>query len=304
MISFSVLQVKGFLSEFNIAQDGLSVTDTFSAPGNQYIYSTVDTLNAADSLITKVYPDTLTYTFSDTLFQKLIQPLFFEKIKEGFYNFNFIPKNQFIENWAIILIILLFILLVTIVLSSEKYISQLFQSIFNKVVANRLYREKVGSLLEVSNRLDLFFFLNVGLYLYHIANFYGDNDSSIVLYGICFGAIFGWIILKFLAYRLTGFIFDTSSDTREYIFYLKLGNRVTGLLLFPIAVALFFIKTDIAMVFFILGGILVVFFIFHGLYRGIRVIGQKVFSIYYLILYLCTLEILPLVYVWRILWRE
>ncbi|MBP7506898.1 MAG: DUF4271 domain-containing protein [Prolixibacteraceae bacterium] len=304
MISFSVLQMKGFLSEFNIAKDSLSVADSISASGSQYIYSSVDTINAVDSIITKVYPDTLTYTFGDTLFQKLIQPCFFEKIEEGYYNFNFIPKNQFVENWSIILIVLLFVLLVTMLLSSEKYISQLLQSVFNKVVANRLYREKVGSLLEVSNRLDLFFFLNAGLYLYHIANFYGDNDSSIVLYGICLGAIFGWVIIKFMAYRLTGFIFDTSSETREYIFYLKLGNRVTGLLLFPIAIALFFIKTDIALVFFIIGGILIVFNIFQGIYRGIQVIGQKVFSIYYLILYLCTLEILPLVFVWRILWRE
>jgi hypothetical protein len=304
MISFTVLQVKGFLNEFNIAKDSLSVADSISAPGSQYVYSSVDTLNVADSIITKVYPDTLTYTFSDTLFQKLIQPTYFEKLEEGFYNFNFIPKNQFIENWSIILIVLLFILLVTMVVSSGKYISQLLQSVFNRVVANRLYREKVGSLLEVSNRLDLFFFLNTGLYLYHIANFYGDNDSSLLLYGICLGAIFGWVIFKFLAYRLTGFVFDTSSETREYIFYLKLGNKVTGLLLFPVAIALFFIKTDIAIALFILGGILIVFFIFHGLYRGIRVIGQKVFSIYYMILYLCTLEILPLVYVWRVLWRE
>ena len=76
MISFSVLQMKGFLSEFNIAKDSLSVADSISASGSQYIYSSVDTINAVDSIITKVYPDTLTYTFGDTLFQKLIQPCF------------------------------------------------------------------------------------------------------------------------------------------------------------------------------------------------------------------------------------
>ncbi len=298
-----MLQVKGFLGEFGLEQDSMTAIDSLSASGSYYL-SAVDTVAKADTIISKVYPDTLTYTLSDSLFQKFIKPSYFENLTEGIYNFNFIPKNQFVENWAILLLVFLLILIVTVVVSSEKYLVQLFQSIFNRVVANRLFKERFGSLLEGAYRLDILFFLVAGLFAYQAVNIFGGSESSILIYGACLGAVFVWIVGKFLIYRLTGLIFDTSSETREYIFYLKSGNRVLGLLLLPIAISLFFVKSNFAVLLFVFGAILIVFFVILGLYRGIKVIGQKVFSIYYMILYLCTLEILPLIYVWRILWRE
>jgi len=123
-------------------------------------------------------------------------------------------------------------------------------------------------------------------------------------FGVGFVAANAYIILKLLTYRFIGFTFDSLTETQEYIFYLKLGNRIMGLIMFPIVVALFLIQGDGALFWLILGGIIVIFFSIIGLYRGMRVIAQKVFSIYYMILYLCTLEILPLLLLWRILLRE
>lgn len=306
MVSFASTQGTDSLDVLGLLKDSITISDSVPVRQHSNYSFWVDQVAAPDSVITKIYPDTLTYTLSDSLFRDFIDPTAFMRLPEAFYHFNFIPKIQFIQNWSIILFVFLLVVLATIFTTSEKYIAQLFQSLFNPVVANRLYREKVGNMLDVSYRLDFFFLLVLGLFLYQIISFVqgASPETSLLYFGVSFGAVVVYVLFKFLVYRFVGFTFDTLMETQEYIFYAKLGNRILGLILFPIVVALLLIQGDGALFLIILGGIIIIFFSIIGLYRGIRVIAQKVFSIYYMILYLCTLEILPLLLLWRILLRE
>jgi hypothetical protein len=306
MISFASTQGTDSLGVLDLLKDSITISDTVPVHRHTDYSFLINQVTVPDSVIAKVYPDTLTYTLSDSLFRDFIDPTAFMRLPEAFYHFNFVPKIQFIQDWSIILFVFLLVVLATIFTTSEKYIAQLFQSLFNPVVANRLYREKVGNMLDVSYRLDFFFLLVTGLFLYHAINFAQgfSPDISLLYFGISLAAVVIYVSLKFLTYRFIGFAFETLIETQEYIFYAKLGNRIMGLILFPIVVALFLIQGEAALFWLILGGIIIKFFSIIGLYRGIRVIAQKVISIYYMILYLCTLEILPLLLLWRILFRE
>lgn len=78
-------------------------------------------------------------------------------------------------------------------------------------------------------------------------------------------------------------------------------HYILGVLFFPLAVlityspeATFSIVAHLAITFFILGEILFFYRLFSVFYRGIA-------SLFYLFLYICTLEILPLLTVFRIL---
>ncbi len=306
MESFASTQGTDSLGVLDLLKDSLTISDTVSVHQHASYSFWANPVVTPDTVVAKIYPDTLTYTLTDSLFRDFIDPTAFMRLPEAFYHFNFVPKIQFIQNWSIIVFLFLLVLLATILTTSEKVVVQMFQSLFNPVVANRLYRENVGNMMDVSYRLDLFFSVVMGLFAYHVINFAMgiSPDTSLMYFGVGFVAANAYIILKLLTYRFIGFTFDSLTETQEYIFYLKLGNRIMGLIMFPIVVALFLIQGDGALFWLILGGIIVIFFSIIGLYRGMRVIAQKVFSIYYMILYLCTLEILPLLLLWRILLRE
>jgi ABC-type multidrug transport system fused ATPase/permease subunit len=291
--------------EFYIIKDSIAVSDSYSSqnPSDSiYIFYEREPQPVSDSIYAFYGNEPKPVT--DSIYEILINPLAFPEKPPG-YRYEAKPKTQYLQNWSILILVLLFVILASIRTASEKYIIQLFQSIFNRSTANRLFRDKVSNLMHVSIRLDTFFILVIGLLLFQTVSFImqPSPENTLIIFGISVAAILVYVTLKFTLYRIIGFIFDVNSETEEYIFYAKSGNRILGLILLPIVISLFFIKGNNAEFLLIIGGIMALIVSIINILKGIRVIAQKVFSIYYMILYLCTLEILPLLLMWRILWR-
>jgi hypothetical protein len=291
--------------EFYVIKDSTTISDSNivqNPPDSIYVFYKREHHPVTDSIY--VFYGNEPPPITDSLYNILINPLAFPEKPPG-YRYEAKPKTQYIQNWSILILVFLFVIFASIFSASEKYIIQLFQSLFNKNTAIRLFRDKVSNLMHVSFRLDTFFFLIVGLFIFQVVNFIIEPspETSLFVYVLSTAALFIYILVKFSLYRISGFIFDINSETREYIFYAKSGNRIMGLILFPIVVSLFFIRGVFEEYLLITGGIIFVIVNIINFLRSMKVIAQKVFSIYYMILYLCTLEILPLLIMWRILWR-
>jgi hypothetical protein len=291
--------------EFYVIKDSSAISGSYNAqnpPDSVYVFYKREPQPVTNQIY--VFYGNEPQPVTDSLYEVLINPLAFPEKPPG-YRYEAKPKNQFVQNWSIILLVLLFIILASIRTSSEKYLEQLFQSLFNQSTANRLFRDKVSNLLHVSFRLDTFFILVFGLFIFQAVLYFlqPEPDTSLIIYGISVAAFFIYVVLKFTLYRLSGFIFNVSAETQEYIFYAKSVNRILGLILFPITVSLFFIKGIYAEYLLITGCLIFIIVNIINILRCMKVIAQKVFSIYYMILYLCTLEILPLLLMCRIMWR-
>jgi len=290
--------------DFQIVKDSITISDAYTQnpPDSVYVFYERNPLAATDS----------TYYFygndprpsGDSLYDILINPLAFPEKPPG-YRYEGKPKNQFIPDWAILLITLLFVLLASIRTSSEKYLGQLSQSLYNKNTASRMFRDKVNNLMDITFRLDTFFILVVGILIYHTVNFFMEpsSDTTLVICALSVAVFLVYVFIKFILYRLSGYIFDVNSETQEYIFYTKSSNRIIGLILFPVIIALFILRGDPAEYLLIVGWSVFVIVNIINILRCIKMIAKKVFSIFYMILYLCTLEILPLLIVWKILWK-
>lgn len=269
-----------------------------------------DSLSASDSSAVFASKDSIylfyrpeKQSFSDSLYDVLINPLTVKIKPSGDYGFVPKQKTQFIPDWSISAILLLLILLASIRNASETYLPQIFQSIFNKKVAIRLFREKVSTLFNISFRLDLFYTVVSGLFIYQVVDYYSEFsiNESMLYCGLIIVAFSIYTALKFLLYRISGVIFDISAEIREYLFHAKTGNRVMGIILFPVVLFLFIIQGNFTELLLYIGIILTVILAIINILRGMIIIAEKVFSVYYLILYLCTLEILPILLMWKIL---
>jgi hypothetical protein len=197
----------------------------------------------------------------------------------------------------------MFGLLAWVKATSYPYLVWLVQSGFNMHTANRLYREKADSILHPSFRVDTLFFLSSATFLMHLKpylpTFFRFDNVGLLLVTIAIVYIF--VNAKYLVYSFVGFLFKTQNETNEFIFYSMNGCRIMGIFLLPVTSILFFIDGKMHFFFTILGLLITGLFSVISLYRGIRIIASKDFSIYYLILYLCTVEILPLFLIWRLM---
>jgi hypothetical protein len=110
--------------------------------------------------------------------------------------------------------------------------------------------------------------------------------------------------VKSLLMQLVGWIFNDSEKITEYIFNIFLLNKVLGLSLVPIVVMAAYLSFGQQVLLYV-GVVLVVVFYVYRLFRG-YFIGRATANLsrFYILLYLCTLEILPLVIVAKFISSE
>ena len=210
--------------------------------------------------------------------------------------------NRTNADWLTILLLLILVLFATVRTSYSKYLGYLYQSLFNYSTSFRMFREKNYSALHAAFRLEVYFYITLSVFLFQAVNYFHIHFrySNFILYLFCFGAVLAYFLIKKMVYFLFGSVFEGTNETREYIFNMDNYNRAAGIFLFPIITLIaFFPKQDPAFPIF-LGGLTVLAFYILLLQRGIAILLKKQFSIFYLFLYLCSLEFLPLLLIYKI----
>ena len=204
-------------------------------------------------------------------------------------------------DWFLGIFILVFILLASIRMFFNKYLNQLFYAIVNYTTSSRLFRESSLSLTHASFRLDLIFYFIFSMFIYQLFDRFHilSGQSGFLTYLIILGMVSAYFILKRLAYYLTAIASESMSETAEFLYNINIHNRILGLFLIPVTLVLAFASLENPRLVVLLGVSICVIFYFLLLFRGAKILISKHFSIFYLILYLCTLEILPLIFIYN-----
>ncbi len=214
----------------------------------------------------------------------------------GFEGKPFLSQKQ---DWAIGFILLGWIIFASLRSGFGKYLGQVFQSLVSFAAATKLYRERSYSNMFGSLRLSAIFALILPLSLYQIAKMYGVNlfgYTQIGLYLIIFVVVNSYFYLKQFLYRITGSIIMLKDETREAVFNMVLYNNVLGLVLLVLSTVHAIASEFVVITQLLIAGAVLLFYVF-SLFRTIYMWIRKGVSIFYLILYLCTLEILPILFV-------
>jgi hypothetical protein len=217
------------------------------------------------------------------------------------------PGKKVIRNnpdWLIGVLVLMFLLFATVKLIFNKYLSQLVQSTINYSTFTRTFRERYFNLFHASFRLDVIFNTILALFSYQFISLYKINfglSKSYYVYLACLGIVIGYFTAKRILYYIIGVLTESKHEVQEYLFSITVFNRVLGLFLLPISATIAFIPlSQIEPLLFAGLGIIIIFYLM-SLIRGAKIFLKKQFSISYLILYLCTLEFLPLLLIYNLL---
>lgn len=214
-------------------------------------------------------------------------------------------KKVFRSNpdWLVGVLVLSIILFASVRLIFNKYLSQLIQSTTNYSTFTRTFRERYFNLFHASFRLDIIFSLVMALFFYQILTNFKINPGASKSYSvflICLGITVGYFIAKRLVYFLLGVLTESQAEVQEYLFSITVFNRVLGIFLLPVTAVIAFVPLSQVEPLLVAGLVIIGVFYIMSLFRGGKIFLKKHFSISYLILYLCTLEILPLFLIYNL----
>ena len=173
-----------------------------------------------------------------------------------------------------------------------RFTKQLFLSVFSQRYANQYLKEENVFTERVTLLVTLIMLINISLFL--ARSIYGTNLSPIDFWNIIV-IIAMFFIVKMILIRLLGHIFMLKSLAKLGVYFSFLFDRIMGLVLFPIIVFMFFSPINASSILITLSLSIVVLFLLIKLF-WIWKIGIGGFGLpkIYLFLYLCMLEILPL----------
>lgn len=295
------------VEEYSNQQNGFDTVSLGSVPGLSVIqdsasYVPVDSalLTPSDSLFRfwQIQPEEKIF-IGDSRYQP--DTSYLERISWKGLPVNFRHKSYPTTDWLTIVMFLALVLLASVRATYTKYIGTLFHSLINYTTSFRMFREKNYSFIHGAFRLEVLFYVVFSIFIFQIIVLSSENSLfTWKVYGQTLGILVVYFLGKKLAYQAFGSIFIGASETSEFLFNMDNFNRGTGIVLFPIVALIAYFPYENPLVAVVSGVFTVAVFYVMLLKRGISILLKKQFPIFYLFLYLCTLEILPLLLIYKL----
>jgi len=209
------------------------------------------------------------------------------------------PSLPHTESWVFILLLVLFFLLIYSISSSAGLIGDTIKSFFEVKERSSIFSKASVNDFRLRFFLDVFSVGVLSLYVYLII-FNPVNPFSIKTY-IYLLALTGFFFgLKLLIFDVIGYVFLSPSIlkmAKESYFNIV---AILGVVLFPLVILQIYIPVNfyhtieiISLVMCLGACILVIIKLF-------QIFFHKTVASFYILLYLCTLEILPLILLYRV----
>ena len=171
-----------------------------------------------------------------------------------------------------------------------KHARLFFMGVFAQRYANQYLREENAFTARVNFLTFLLMSLNITLIIVKFENLLSLPQISLVYFFVV-----AFFLLKILVIKSLGFLFKVNDLAKLAIFFSFLFDKTLGFLLSPLVILIYFFTFDISseVLFFSFG--LFILLLFMKLF-WLRKIGINLFGLSpsYIFLYLCILEIFPL----------
>ena len=187
----------------------------------------------------------------------------------------------------------------------NKYFHQMLIAFYNNNLTNQIVRDENILVQRASVYLSLVFNLIAALFLYLISIYFGwelggigTGFSRFLFFAIGVSFIY---TLKFLVLKISGWLFNLDREMATYIFNIFLINNILGIVLLPFICLMAYNQLFPTSWLITYSLVLTAIAFAYRLFRGILIgFNTSTFSPLYLFLYLCALEIAPLMILIRL----
>lgn len=203
------------------------------------------------------------------------------------------------DYWISAILLLMFMFFVWIYAGNRKKLNQVVTGFYFGRYGSQLSRDEFAIGNRVAVILSIFFVVTLTTFIVKALPYFGFHqfDNNITVFSLCTASLLIVIYsIKFFSIQFFGHIFKAQAEAAEYALLVFLFCNVLGLFMLPLIVCLTFLKQVSPGVFINIGLAIIALFACIRMLRAI-ILGASNFRIskFYLFIYLCTLEILPLV---------
>jgi len=200
-------------------------------------------------------------------------------------------------NWTLVIGLVSILLLLSLKKYYQKFISQVATTLVNFQMAEKMLREKNIVVRRAFFMLNLNYILILSLFLLTLTIYWEFRISNNYIqdYFILVGIVVVVVLLRIIIFYAAGFLFGTNQAMIEHIHISFLVNKNLGLIMLPLVFIILYTTPEASEITIYLCLGLLILATFYKIFRGFQIIIRNGVFIFYAFLYLCTLELLPLV---------
>lgn len=214
---------------------------------------------------------------------------------------NSVVVSKRMTNGVMFFMVVLLAVFVTLFRSN---VVKSFQAFFNDNIMGQLYREQGTIIAGAYLLLYGMFLINAGIFTYLLLGYFSKDfvtsNFSSLLY--CILGVTGLFLLKHFVLLLMGNIFPVEKETKLYNFTITIFGIVLGVFLVPMNILIAYAPVEFVQYFvyavFVSIGLIYLLRSLRGLFIANRFL---LFHKFHFLLYLCTVEIAPLVILSKLL---
>ncbi len=255
--------------------------------------------NQSDSIIN--HADSLTESHHYRVFLSEKKPA--DNSATGYLEARNVERNL-TPDWILFVVLGMLIVIAWLRVVYNKYINNLLESAFNYQRSLQVYTDPGVVRRRIFFILNIIYLFSTGLYaclLMRYFSWFPWGMNGIRLFFSATGFMAGLMILRFIALKLTGYIFKSKELFDEYLFQLFLFSKITGIILIPFIFAIAYTRGITESMFIYASFVATGLVFILRIVRSLMFIFKNAVLLFYLILYLCTLEILPVLVIVKLI---
>lgn len=199
------------------------------------------------------------------------------------------------EDWMILVFLFSLVALAYTRRAYPARIARLWNSMWNIRTMRQSIREEPNT-PRANLLFNLSFYLFAALMAYSAIKCFRPDiwtEQGFILYSMLVAAVFLIYLLKKIVLRFISVIADGDFSLSEYEYSIFLTNRVLGLILFPTCLAIVYFPVFQAKTILLIAAALMALTLIYRLLRSLLAAAESGVTLFYILFYICTLEILP-----------
>ena len=208
-----------------------------------------------------------------------------------------------VEIWVIGVILFSTFVFAFIRMFYNKRYRNIIKSGINYQYAYKIVKEGNSVSSRVTTFLSMVFYINISMFIFLMFKLLNIqvNISDWKLYLLLILSLFIMYVGKLVINRILGFVFGVNDVVSEYLTNVWIYNIILGIFILPFIISIPFVPPEFKLPLMYMGIGLIIMSLLFRLIRNFRIAFKIKLSIFYLILYLCTLEILPILIIGKMI---
>jgi hypothetical protein len=208
------------------------------------------------------------------------------------------------DNWIIFSLLGITIAYVLIKLIYGRFWRRYRQALLYNQETNKLSQEKNVLLMQAAVSMNVMAIFSGSMFVFlFLIRFNIFESLPNTFYGWMLVTLFVILIFggKYLLNIILGYLGNNVIATSQINHQWLINVKNFGFFLLPFSIVAAFIYSPLDGIVFFMGLFVLIFMLIMNYIKGFLILFQYRISIYYGILYLCTLEILPVLIVWKLI---